>query len=116
MGIDLLLNVVAIESNSTPDWSAAKRRIEAPELSDLDRFFTNWDSDGDLKAEAHQDSTYLENAKASLVDELTSFRKAIESTYRRDMTRFSLRDLTVFATGGLSAGAVPTELYDTISS
>ena len=114
MGVDFLLNVVAIAADRDPDWEAAKRRIDALRLEDLDRFFGYWDHDGGSREEAAADAEYVPRLKGELRDELEAVRDAFDK-YSRQSTIFEFRGFRFLATGGESVGSVPTELYDSIS-
>jgi hypothetical protein len=63
MGVDFLLNVVALPDDREPDWEAAARRIDALRLEELDRFFGYWDPDGGSRDEAAADDTYVPRLK-----------------------------------------------------
>jgi hypothetical protein len=115
MGIDLLLNVIALAHDRKPNWVEAERRVAELEFEDLDRFFGYWDPDGDLKQEAAANESYLEQLRVETLEQLADLRHAVDN-YRRDMIRFDFQGLRFFVTGGLSAGEVPTELYDSFSS
>jgi hypothetical protein len=74
-----------------------------------------WDPDGDLKEEAAEDSSYLENLRGETLGWLADLRQAV-ANYRRDMTEFESRACASMRPAGFSAGEVPTELYDRFSS
>lgn len=114
MGVDFLLNVVAIPADRTPDLDAAASRIEALRLEDLDRFFGYWDHDGGSRQEAAADAEYVPRLKGGLRDELDNVRRSF-GHYSRHSTTFEFRGFRFLATGGESVGSVPTELYDSIS-
>jgi hypothetical protein len=114
MGVDFLLNVIAIPAEREPDWDAAVRRIDALRLEDLDHFFRYWDHDGGSREEAAADAEYVPKLKTRLRDELDNVRRSF-GHYSRQSTTFEFRGFRFLATGGESVGSVPTELYDSIS-
>jgi len=114
MGVDFLLNVVAIPADREPDWGAAVRCIDALGLEDLDRFFGYWDHDGGSREEAAADDAYVPRLKGELRTELDNVRRSF-GEYSRHSTTFEFRGFRFLATGGESVGSVPTELYDSIS-
>jgi hypothetical protein len=114
MGVDFLLNVVALPDDREPDWEAAARRIDALRLEELDRFFGYWDPDGGSRDEAAADDTYVPRLKGELRAELDDVRGAF-GHYSRHSATFEFRGFRFLATGGESVGSVPTELYDSIS-
>jgi hypothetical protein len=114
MGMDFLLNVVAIPAGREPDWGAAVRRIDALGLEDLDGFFRYWDHDGGSREEAAADDGYVPRLRGGLRDELDNVRRSLDE-YSRHSATFEFRGFRFLATGGESVGSVPTELYDSIS-
>jgi hypothetical protein len=114
MGMDFLLNVVAIPTDREPDWEAAVRRIDGRRLEDLDGFFRYWDHDGGSREEAAADEGYVPRLKGELRTELDNVRHSLDQ-YSRVSGTFEFRGFRFLATGGLSVGEVPSELYDSIS-
>jgi hypothetical protein len=114
MGLDVLLNVVAVPAGTEPDWESAIRRIDALGLDELDAFFDYWDPDGDSRSEASEDPEYVPRLKSELQHELSDIRRALLETSAGSET-FVLGGYRFLATGGPSVGSVPTELYDSIS-
>ena len=114
MGIDFLLNVVAIPTAREPDWDAAARHIDGVEPGDLGPFFDYWDPDGGSRSEAAADESYVPRLRAELRTELESVRRALGHP-SRESAAFDFQGFRFLATGGVSVGSVPTELYDAIS-
>jgi hypothetical protein len=114
MGMDFLINIVAIPADREPDWDAALRRIDELRLEDLDGFFRYWDHDGGSREEAAADAESVPRLKGGLRDELDSVRRAF-GHYSRQSATFEFQGFRFLMTGGESVGSVPTELYDPIS-
>ena len=113
MGIDLLLNVIAIAVDQEPDWSRAEHRIASLKIDDLGGYFAYW-----APGEAWEDEAnpaLLTRTQAELVENLQEMRAAY-TTYHREATAFDYAGRRFFVTGGLSVGEVPTSLYDPISA
>jgi hypothetical protein len=115
MGVDLLLNIVAIPLAQEPDWSAADARIKALRLDEFAAYFTYWSCDEELQAEQLADPDFLARTQEELLRDLNGFCKAVTG-YHRELISFDFNSFRFFVTGGLSAGQVPTELYDPTSS
>jgi hypothetical protein len=114
MGMDFLLNVVAIPTAVEPAWDAAARHIDAVGLEDLGRFFDYWDPDGGSRSEAAASESYVGRLRAELRTELESVRRSLDEGSREHAV-FDFQGYRFLATGGASVGSVPTELYDAIS-
>jgi hypothetical protein len=114
MGLDVLLNVIAVPGDTEPDWESAIQRNGPLGLDDLDAFFDYWDPDGDSRSDARDDPEYVPRLKDELRRELGDVRRALVEPSSASVT-FVLGGYRFLATGGPSLGSVPTELYDSIS-
>ena len=115
MGISVFLNVFALVDDVSPDWQAAENRINALEIGDLKPYFNYWDPDGESQQEAIEglpDSVV--RIRKELCEALRLVRGAVEAQHP-DMAVFDLHYARFYATGGASAGAVPSSLYDNVS-
>jgi len=108
------VNVVTIPADREPDWDAAVRRIDGLRLEDLDGFFRYWDHHGGSRKEAAADDGYVPRLRGELRTELDHVRRSLDD-YSRHSATFEFRGFRFLATGGPSAGSVPTELYDSLS-
>jgi hypothetical protein len=113
MGIDLLLNIVAIDHRRRPDWEAAESRIATLEPGDLRQYFAYWNPGEPWEADGDPD--VLERMRVDLLENLADV-KAAYSGYHREATSFDYDGRRFFVTGGLSVGDVPTSLYDPVST
>lgn len=114
MGVDFLLNVIAIPNGALPDWAAAGRQIDGLELTDLQRYCEYWDPDLEALEYGVSDDDFLPMVKEGLHEYLGDLNEALAEP-RGDTASFAFHGYSFHASGGLSAGSVPTELYDSIS-
>ena len=114
MGVDLLLNVIAFPVDREPDWAAAERQIDGLEFRHLQGYFEYSDPDWEWLDEAAEDANFLAQVREELREHLRDLELAL-SKRRSDTASFAFGGFVFHATGGLSAGDVPTELYDSVS-
>ena len=106
MGADLLLASLVIDKSKSLDFNAGRlavQRLGAEDIEVADEFY---DDDPDA-AEG------LAAIRSTLRDDLSKLEEALAAS--REIDWIEVRGATVYVTGGMSYGDVPTEIFATIS-
>lgn len=107
MGADLCLTSLPIEEGKTPDWDAARQTLDAMsdeallELSDV------------LRSVEHGERTdEAADIRTALATAIERVEAVIGGEWSRELAEIRVTGWTIYATGGMSYGDGPSDLFD----